>query len=204
MSAESGTTCKVDRVAKKRGLTELDDELRKRWADGDSLRDLERYCNESILRSAMHAAGMNTLDGEAANLYRLFTDDDVGPSKRIDAKFRLQRNGLDPETLAGDFVSYQTVRTHLNDCLDVTTARDSTLSVDSARTTVLKLVSRTESVTNQTITRLAGQGSLTIPSPSVTLSLRVACSECGDEYTFTGLLERGGCSCQNDADGVDP
>ncbi|MDS0279600.1 hypothetical protein NDI85_17535 [Halomicroarcula sp. S1AR25-4] len=204
MSAESGTTCKVDRVAEKRGLTELDDELRERWADGDSLRDLERYCNEAILRSAMRAAGMETLDGEAANLYRLLTDDDVGPGKRIDAKSRLQRNGLDPETLTSDFVSYQTVRTHLNDCLDVTTARDSTLSVDSARNTVLKLVSRTESVTTQTIARLTEQGSLTIPSPSVTLSLRVACSECGDEYTFTGLLERGGCSCRADEEATDP
>lgn len=196
----SGATCKVDRVAEKRGLSDLDERLRERWADGDSLRDLERVCNEAILRSAMRAAGMDTLDGEAANLYRLLTDDDVGPGKRIDAKSRLQRNGLDPETLTGDFVSYQTVRTHLNDCLGVATNRDRSLSVDGARNTVLKLVSRTESVATQTIERLTRQGTVTVGKPSVTVSLRVACSACGEEYTFGSLLERGGCACDEPSD----
>jgi hypothetical protein len=60
------------------------------------------------------------------------------------------------------------------------------------------LLSRTESVTERTITRLADQGSVAIPEPSVTLSLRVACENYGDEFTFSQFLDRGSCSCGTD------
>lgn len=181
-------------------MDDVDERLRERWADGSSLRDLETYYNEAVLRSAMASAGMDTLDGEAANLYRLLTADEVSPGQRVDAEARLDRNGLDPSEVTGDFVSYQTVRTHLNECLDVDTGRNTRLTVDEARDTVLKLLSRTESVAERTVERLTESGTVTVEAPSVTVSLRVACSECGDERAFTRLLERGGCSCRLDAE----
>lgn len=199
MEATADATCKLDRVAAKWGVADIDSELRERREAGDSLRDLETLFNEAVLDAALATTGTDALDGEVANLYRLLTDDGVRPEKRIDAQSRLRRNGLDPEELVDDFVSYQTVRTHLNDCLDVSTERETSLSVDEGRTTVFKLVSRAESVTRRTIERLAREGSLAIGTPSVTLSVRVACSECNAEYTFTQLLDRGGCSCE-DAD----
>lgn len=198
MTEPSGTRCKIDRVSESWDLERIDDRLQERRASGDSLRELERYYNETVLRSAMESAGMDTLEGEVSNLYRLLTDEEVGAGKRVDAESRLRRNGLDPSAVTGDFVSYGTVRTHLNDCLDVETTRDTHLPVGEARTTVAKLLSRTESVARRTIERLGRQGSVTITAPSVTVSLRVACSECNDEYGFSQLLERGGCSCRTD------
>ncbi|WP_276273257.1 rod-determining factor RdfA [Haloarcula litorea] len=195
MPAKSDAACKVDRVAERRGLTAIDERLADRWADGESLRDLEAFFNEAVLRAAMTAAGMETIDGEPSNLYRLLTDDSVTAGKRVDAESRLRRNGVDPDAVVDDFVSYQTVRTHLNDCLGVGTARESTFTAADARNTVHKLVSRTESVTLRTIERLCGTGALSIAAPSVTVSVRVACSECNDEYTFSALLDGGGCSC---------
>ncbi|WP_324759374.1 rod-determining factor RdfA [Haloarcula sp. GH36] len=195
MTAESEPTCKIDRVAAKWDLKGIDRRLRARRAAGDSLRDLETYFNESVVAAALDRAQAETVDGEAANLYRLLTGADVSAGKRVDAESKLRRNGIDPEPLADDFVSYQTVRTHFNDCLETPTERETTLTVDDARTTVLKLVSRTESVAHRTIDRLVRSGALTIPAPSVTVSLRVACSECNNEYSFTRLLDRGGCSC---------
>jgi len=189
--------CKVGRVAERWDLT-VDDDLRDRWAAGASLRDLETYYNERVLRAALESVDADVIGGEAANLYRLLTDDAVSAGQRVDAEARLRRNGLDPETVTDDFVSYGTIRTHLNECLGVETARDSSLDPDEARTTVLKLLSRAESVTERTIGRLTDQGSVTLPDPSVTISLRVACEECGDEYTFSQLLDRGGCSCRTD------
>lgn len=198
MSESSGTRCKIDRVSEKWHLDGMDDQLRDRWATGASLRDLETFYNVTVLRSAMQSADMDTLDGEASNLYRLLTDDEVSAGKQVDAESRLKKNGLDPSTVSSDFVSYQTVRTHLNECLSVETTRDTQLPISDARNTVLKLLSRTESVTGRTIERLAKQNSLTITSPSVTVSVRVACSECNDEYTFSQLLARGGCSCRTE------
>lgn len=195
MSQESGGGCKIDGVAEKRGLDAIDERLEERWSDGESLRDLEGFFNKAVLRASMGAAGMDTIDGEPSNLYRLLTDDSVTAGKRVDAESRLRRGGLDPDAVVSDFVSYQTVRNHLNDCLGVRTARDSTFTDSDARRTVHKLVSRVESVTARSIERLGGEGRLSIGAPSVTVSVRVACSECNDEYTFAGLLDRGACSC---------
>lgn len=195
MPSHSGETCKIDRVVDERDLEAVHDALRERWSDGESLRDLEAFFNRTVLEAAMTTAGMESIDGEAANLYRLLTDDDVSAGKRIDAESRLERDGIDPDALTDDFVSYQTVRTHLNSCLGVETTREQAFGISDARNTVHKLVSRTESVTLQVLERLAGQGTLAIGSPSVTVSVRVACSTCNDEYSFSALLEEEGCSC---------
>jgi len=190
-------SCKVDRVSAKWNLNDVDDRLRERRANDDSLRTLETFYNETVLEAAMEAAGMDPIDGAVSNLYRLLTDDSVSPGKRLDAESRLRRNGVDPSALDDDFVSHVTVRTHLNDCLDVATDRGGTLSVDEGRTRVLKIVSRTESVARQTVDRLTAAGRLSIPAPSVTVSVRVGCTECNAEYTFSRLLDRGGCACES-------
>jgi len=195
MSGKSETTCKVDRVAEVRGLSELDDQLRERWTGGTSLRDLETYVNEQVLRAAMRTAGMDPIDGEVATLYRILSNDEVSVGERVTAESRLERNGVDLAEVRDDFVSYGTVRTHLRDCLNVETSREESFDVDDARRTVLRLLSRTEAVTERTIERLTNTDALTVPDPSVGLSLRVACGDCGDEYTFSELLRRGGCSC---------
>jgi hypothetical protein len=198
MQGTSDGGCKIDRVIEARGLTDIEERLRTQWADGESLRELEQFFNEAVLRTTMTSAGMETIDGESSNLYRLLTDDEVTSGKRVDAESRLRRNGVDPDAVTDDFVSYQTVRTHLNDCLGIQTTRESTLTVVEARNTVHKLVSRVESVTLRTIERLCRQDTLEIAAPSVTVSVRVACSECNDEYTFSTLLTQESCSCTDE------
>ena len=190
--------CKIDRVARERELDELDQRLLERRDAGASLRDLETYHNRKVLEAALNEAGMDTLEGEVENLYRLLTDDDVSVGTRVEARSRLERNGVDPDAVTDDFVSYQTVRTHLNDCLDVDTERTGRIDRTDAKNVVFKLLSRTESITTRTIDRLRTSGHLTIENPEVTLSLRVACTECGEEYTFTRLVDRGRCSCRTD------
>lgn len=195
MQGTSGDRCKVDRVIETRGLTDIDDRLQRRWSDGESLRDLEQFFNRAVLQAAMSEAGMETIDGESSNLYRLLTDDEVTAGERIEAESRLRRSGVDPGSVTDDFVSYQTVRTHLNDCLGIQTSRESSFTAGEARSTVHKLVSRLESVTLRTIERLCRDETLSIVAPSVTVSIRVACSECNDECAFSTLLDRGSCSC---------
>ena len=195
MPRTSDRGCKIDRVLEERGLPDIEERLETRWSNGDSLRELEQFFNKTVLRTAMRNAGMEILDGEPSNLYRLLSDNEVTAGKRVDAESKLRRNGVDPDTVTDDFVSYQTVRTHLNDCLGVQTTRESTFTVDDARSTVHKLVSRLESVTLRSIERLTREDTVSIPAPSVTVSVRVACSECNDEYSFATLLDRGSCSC---------
>ena len=190
--------CKIDRIARKRELDDLDQRLLERRDAGASLRDLETYHNRRVLEAAVNEADMETLEGEVENLYRLLTDDDVSAGTRVEVRSRLERHGIDPDAVTDDFVSYQTVRTHFNDCLDVDTERTTRIDRTSAKNVVFKLLSRTESITVRTIDRLRSSGHLSIGDPEVTLSLRVACTECGEEYTFARLVDRGRCSCRED------
>lgn len=195
MADESGGGCKVDRVSQEYGLDEVDEILRDRHEDGTSLRDLETHYNQRLLESALREAGVDVLQGEVENLYQLLTGDDVSAGMRVEAQSRLERHGVDPESIRDDFVSYQTIRTHLRECLAVDTERESTVTPSEAKNTVFKLISRTESVTKRTIERLRSSGHLHVGAVDVTLSLRIACTDCGEEYTFSRLLERGRCSC---------
>lgn len=195
MPSDTGQSCKVDHVSRRRSLSDIDEMLERFWEAGTSLRELETQYNQRILEAALQDAGVDLLSGEVENLYQLLTDDDVSAGMHVEARSRLQQNGIDPEVVTDDFVSYQTIRTHLRECMGVDTERKSTITRDDAKNTVFKLLSRTESVVGRTIERLSNSELLEISDADVTLSLRVACTECGEEYTFSRLVERGRCSC---------
>jgi hypothetical protein len=61
----------------------------------------------------MSEAGLNPLDGEAANTYRLLTSDDVTSGERTKVERHLNRAGIDVEQLRSDLVSHQAVHTYL-------------------------------------------------------------------------------------------
>jgi hypothetical protein len=195
MGTQPNHCCKVGRVAARRDLSRIDDRLRREWAAGASLRELERVFAERVLAAALTEVGWDPLDGELSNLYRLLTDDSVSAAARIDAEGRLRRAGVDPAAVVDDFVSYVTVRSHLNDCLDVDTDRHADPSAEATRESVSRLVSRTESVTSQALERLATHDEVTVGDPTVTVGVRVACGDCGAEYPVDRFLDRGGCDC---------
>jgi len=196
MSGDDRRECKVDRVCEKWGLDNVDAKLREQRQNSEaSLRDLESYFNQQVLEAAMREARAEMIDGEVENTYRLLTADDVSSGSRVEIKDRLRRSGMDPEAVTSDFVSYQTIRTHLQECLGVNTSIESEFDISDAKNIVFKLLSRTEVITERTIDRLRSSGHLTTGDINVTLSLRIVCTECGEEYTFSRLLKRGQCGC---------
>jgi hypothetical protein len=199
MPDESRGGCKVDRISRKYDLDDIDEVLRDDWEEGTSLRDLETQYNQRVLEAALRAAGVEVLQGEVENLYQLVTGDDVSAGTQVEARSRLEQYGIDPESVRDDFVSYQTIRTHLRECLAMETERESSVTPTDAKNTVFKLLSRTESITRRTIDRLRSSGQLDVGEVDVTLSLRIACTDCGQEYTFSRLLERGRCSCTGES-----
>lgn len=204
MDEDTGTTCKIDRVIERRALDGLDEEFRRRREDDDaSLRALESFFNRRVLEQALREHRVETLQGEVANTYRLLTGDDVSAGARTEAVERLERNGVDTAALLEEFVSYQTVRTHLRDCLGVDTSREATTEPSDARDTVFGLLSRAETVTDQTLSRLRSTGALHTGDLDVAVNARVACRDCGREYTVSELLERGHCECHV-PDAADP
>jgi hypothetical protein len=164
----------------------------------DSLRDLERFFNCELLAAAMRDAGMDLVEDEAGNLYRLLTGDDVSRAARTEARHRLARAGVDVDAVRRDFVTYGTVRTHLRECAGVETGREATVTADGVTDTVFELFGRTEAVTERELSQLAGTPALEAGDLTVSLTARVACETCGEEYGLRRLLERGGCACVSD------
>lgn len=122
--AEISSNSKVGRLIRRYDLAEIGDELERRWtADAGermSLRELADYINRTLIEQALQQNATRTIDGEAANLYRLLAGDDVSSGQRIQAENRLEQNGVDVEQLRTDFVSRQAIHTYLNKEQDAT------------------------------------------------------------------------------------
>jgi len=83
--------------------------------DRSSLRNLSAYLNQQLLKQALENADKQILDGEVENIYRLLTDDEVSSAERMRVRRRLERDDVDIEALESDFVTYQAIRTYLQE-----------------------------------------------------------------------------------------
>lgn len=195
-------TCKVGRSASRYGLADLDSELVERWVgeESDSLRDLETYVNTELVRAAIEETGESVIEGEAANYYRLLTDEETSSGNRTEARRRLERQGVDVEGLLETFVSHQTIHTHLRECLDVTYDRpqDSEDRAESAQEFLRGLQSRTERISTGTLEQLRNADILALDDFSVFVDLMVSCDSCGRVMSVADMFENGGCVCQTD------
>jgi hypothetical protein len=180
---------------------ELGDRLEDSWtSDGNermSLRDLADLFNRRLLSEAMEQAGMSTVDGEVANFYRLLTDAEVSSGKRTEAVARLKRNAVDVDQLQRDFVTYQAIRSYLQEYRDATYEQaDDADPVDSAIETIQRLRARIRSVTDGTLERLRDTGRISLGSFRLFVDVDVLCEDCGVQYSVMELLDRGGCECE--------
>ncbi|GGM61255.1 hypothetical protein J2752_001381 [Halarchaeum rubridurum] len=203
MSSDEGACdCKVGRVADAYGLDDVDGELASLWrgegGESYSLRDLKEYFNRRVLEAALRAANVEVLDGELENTYRLLTDDDVSAGMRTQAIGRLERDGVDVEGVQRDFVSHQSIHTHLRECLDVEKNPEPADRVASTRNTVGSLETRTEKIAANNLERLAGE-EVALDGFDVIVTTHVTCDECGRRHEFGDLLEAGGCDCRLDS-----
>jgi hypothetical protein len=197
--------CKVDYVSQKRGLQQLDARIRRRREDEDySLRDLEAYVNARVLWAAMVDAGMNATPQLAEDYYRRLTDGDDGSLRREETRRRLREAGVDVDELTGDFVCYQTVRKHLNECLDISTSTDYEPDPDASLDRIRALRGRAERVAGNVVDRLSTHGALDIGEFDVMVGVKVRCSGCGRVFTPARLFEEGGCGCDPSAKRDDP
>jgi hypothetical protein len=197
-SSAPGRESKVARLLRAYELESLGEELEHLWTRSEdrwSLRELADHFNRELLRAAVRDAGMTELDGEAANYYRLLTDDDVNPGDQVEASRWLERAGVDVERLRGEFVSYQAVRTYLKNYRNAEYERAAGDRVSQEAESIQQFSARTEAIVQDKITRLQRQEHVTVGDPSVTVQVRVYCSECDSQYSVDELLDRGRCDC---------
>lgn len=195
-----GRSSKVKRLIEKYELQGLGSELERSWTDDDSenrrsLRELADVFNRRVLESAMADAGLQPLDGEVENVYRLLTDDDVTGADRTRTRRRLEREGIDVDELTDDFVSYQSIRTYLTKYRDASYS-GTTESAESVKQTVQRLRSRTAEVSETKLSRLAKRGEMEPDEFRVIVDVRAVCERCGAQKDVTALLDDGGCDCR--------
>lgn len=203
MTAGRSRRTKVERVIEEYDLRGLETTLVDRWTGetGDrwSLRDLADDVNQRILESALRGAGEQPLEGEVENYYRLLREDDVSAGARTEARSALERAGIDVDDLQSDFVSHQAVHTYLTDRQEVSYEGASDEErLESARATIRRLQSRTETVSENTIGGLRDADILALADFTVIADVGIVCEECGSRYDLDSLLEQGGCDCQID------
>jgi hypothetical protein len=179
------------------------DRLQRLWtAEGDhrmSLRDLADLLNERVLEAAMIDAGMRPIDGEVENFYRLLTDSEVSSGNRTEAKRELEQNGIDTEGLERDFVTYQAIRSYLQDYRGVTyQQQNDTGRAQDAIQTLQRLQSRTRSVSERNISQLESAGELSVGESRVSVNLSVFCTDCNTQYELRELVEAGSCECDEE------
>ncbi|WP_227130956.1 rod-determining factor RdfA [Halorubellus salinus] len=191
------TQCKVDRVRDAYGLSNLEARIRRRRENEDaSLRSLEEFLNQLILLRAMESVGMAVLDGEAENYYRLLTDEEVTESARREAESELQQEGLDIEQVTEDFVSYRTIKKHLNECLCISTSREYEPDVDSERKRLSKLAARVKTVASKILDRLEAHEAIHIEDPRFSIDIHVRCGNCNRRHDLLEFLHGTGvCPC---------
>lgn len=204
---ESAATEKIDskvaRLIEQYQLgTEFGEQLEERWTaeagQRDSLRSLADRFNKRLLEATMTDAGLSTVDGEAANIYRLLTDDEVSSGDRTEARGRLEKHGIDLDELETDFVSYQAIRSYLTAYrgAEYTRDRDST-RIDSVIETIQRLQSRMRSVAERSLTQLQKTDRISVGEFRLFIELTVLCEECNTQYGIVDLLKRGGCDCES-------
>lgn len=195
-AVEEACGCKVGRSAAKYGADDLDRALRRRRAEGASLRDLESFVNARLLGAAVDATDA-TVAGDPASIYAALTDDGVSTDRRVRVQDRLADVGLDLDELEADFVSYQTVRTHLRDCLGMDTGRSGVETVEEGRGVVERVRDRDREIIERTLARLRRRGALGIGDVTVTVAVTVECGQCGRSHRLRDLLDEGGCDCHD-------
>lgn len=190
---------KVERLIEEYDLHGIGAELERSWtADEDrrSLRDLADYFNRQLLDATLDATGIQHLDGEIQNTYRLLTADDVSGADRTHVRRRLERDGVDVDKLEGDFVTYQAIRTYLKDHRGAEYTPDQTDPIEREKANVQRLRGRMAAVTKGTFEQLRDSDRLELGEFQILAEIQVVCEDCNTQFDVVELLERGRCDCQ--------
>lgn len=185
---------------KNNNLDEIDEELADKWAgeqhESSSIRALTEEFNQKILRSEMAAAEIELVEGRVENFYRLLIDDGVLDAMELQARTLLEEDGINVDALMETFVSHQTLYRHFRNCLEVRKETQS-VAVDTERSRLNRLQSRSEAVIDDSISRLQQADEITLEKFEILVNFRISCEVCGTLYDAADLLDKRGCDCQN-------
>lgn len=195
-----GRTSKVARIIETEDRQDLGAELEARWtATGEdhwSLRDLATYFNRELVRERLYEAGLNPTEIDVENTYQLLVEDDGTESDRTQLRRQLEHDDVDE--LERDVVTYQAIRSYLQEVRGAEYDPETGDRVESASSAIQKLRARLVSVAETKLDQLRDTSRLTLGEFRVIVDVRVLCTECNSRYALLDLLDTGGCDCADD------
>jgi len=202
MSTRSSDTpcCKVGRGIEKYGCDGLNDTLVYEYREGDaSLRDLEQVINREFTTASLQETG-SPADRDPQEITSILRgNDDVSKREKARVRTELEQAGVEVDQLEQDYVSFRTVKTHLNEHLGVDTSRTESITSDSAKGLIEWATTRCTSVIEQTIERLSNADVAAISDDfTVSVSPRITCYDCNSSFTVQEFIENDGCRCGSD------
>lgn len=199
MDTERGAecSCKIGRQTDAYGLHGLNEDILRRREEGASLRNLAEFVNERILEAEIDASDVDVA-GDAGSVYAALTEDRVSTEKRVNTIDQLNDVGINVKALQEDFVSYQSVRYHLQNCLDMDTGRRGVETIEEGRGVIEWARTREENVIGRTLSRLQRIGAIAGGDLRTSSTVTVECTECESTYMISEFLDRGACECFDD------
>ena len=194
-----GPKPKVVRVIEQYDLEGFGDELEHKWTrdeDRMSLRALADEFNERLVERSLRNAAVDTLTDDSSHIYAVLTGNAGTSGEQTQLKRRLERDGVDVDTLTGDFVTYQAIRSYLTNVREASapTKDDDTIR-ENAGDTIAQLRERTAAITESKLDGLESSDRLTLGEHRVRVDVRVFCEDCGKQFDVETLLENGSCGC---------
>ncbi|WP_222920190.1 rod-determining factor RdfA [Natrinema sp. SYSU A 869] len=195
-----GPDPKVLRLIRTYNLEGVGDELEAQWTHSEnrtSLRALAESFNERLLRTVLADADVDPLTDDVGRLYALLEGEEGTRGEQTAARRRLERAGIDVETLRSEFVSYGAIRSYLTGYRDASLPDTDENTRETESRTIEGLRQRTVAVTESKLARLRDAGHLQLGSHRVLADVQVLCEECGRQYDVATLLETGACDCRD-------
>lgn len=209
----SGRLPKVLKSSQKYGLEGVGADLERKWTRDDrserySIRELATYLNSAIVKQVFKDIGHAPPEMNAEEVYKLLTDDDA-PQEDVEFILTwLRQNGVDPDELVSDFVSYHTVFNYLREVRGVESPdkkpSDPSEKKENAISRVKRLQRRLEDVSEKTVETLKNNGVVPDRDFSIRVNIRVECPNCGRTTSLIEFFRKEGCKCDTeDGDGPD-
>ena len=198
---DGGHRTKVAKLIEKYDLEGDGDELERLWtASGDerrSLRELATMFNKRILRSTIEDAAITSLSIDLDDVYRQLRGEKGTSADQTRVRRRLEREGVDVETLQSEFVSYQAIRSFLKEERGAEYNPDQDL-IERDTETIQQLRNRTMLVTETKLDGLVTNDEIELGPYEITVDINVYCDDCGRQFDVIDILEQEGCNCQEE------
>ncbi|APE96225.1 rod-determining factor RdfA [Halodesulfurarchaeum formicicum] len=193
-----GRSSKVARVIEEYQLSGLGAELEAAWtapeSERRSLRELADHVNRQIVEAALTRGGERPLEGEIQTVSAALAGDTDSATER-DVRTRLEERGVNVDQLEDDLVSYQAVRTYLQNVRGAEYEPAVADPVQRTRDRIQGLRGRLRAVASSQLDSLAESGEITMDDSRVLVQVQVYCEDCGRQFDIEELLDRGGCNC---------